>query len=311
MKRNRKPWLALPLLVGSALAHAAPAEIPDPPTAYPEGELGRMVRLGEEIIFNTNTHELTRDMVGNDLKCSNCHLQGGKGKSLGTFIGTATAFPAYSPREKTVQTLQNRINNCFMRSMNGKRPIIDTEPSVAMASYITWLSSGLPITMNAKKPVNPFYTDVWWGKSWVVPMLKSADRDNFLNGERLYVEKCASCHGADGQGIAATGFPPVWGDRSFNTGAGLSKPEKLPTYLLHNMPLGNPNLTRQEAVDIGLYVTAQPRPDFDLARSLFPREQMGYYNSKVLSETHTVHSNFAKWGLDVDALRGDQLLTAD
>jgi thiosulfate dehydrogenase len=282
-------------------------DIPDAPTVYPDGELGRMVRLGEEIIYNTNTHPLTKELVGNDLKCTNCHLDGGKEKTLGTFIGTATSFPAYSPREKTVQTLQNRINNCFMRSMNGTRPIIDTEASVAMAAYVTWLSSGLPINMNPKKPVNPFFTKVWWGKKWVVPMLKAASHENYKNGEKLYTEKCADCHQADGLGLATEdeNYPPVWGARSFNTGAGLSKPEKLPTYLLYNMPLGDPNLTKQEAVDIAIYVTAQPRPDFDLNRALLPREQMGYYNSNVLSEKHTVQSNFAKWGLDVDELRGE------
>ena len=77
------------------------------------------------------------------------------------------------------------------------------------------------------------------------------------------------------------------------------------------MPLGNPNLTRDEAVDIGLYVAAQPRPDFDLDRALFPREQMGGCNSKVLTERHTVRSNFTRRGLDVDALRGDRLIAAD
>jgi len=284
-------------------------ELPDPPTVYPAGELGRMVKLGEEIIFNTNTHPLTKELVGNDLKCSNCHLDGGKAKTLGTFIGTATSFPAYSPREKTVQTLQNRINNCFMRSMNGTRPIIDTEASVAMASYVTWLSSGMPIKMNAKKPVNPAYTNIWWGKKWVVPMLKAATPANYQAGAKLYAERCASCHQAEGQGIAAANFPPIWGDRSYNTGAGLSKPEKLTSYLLYNMPLGNTNLTKQEALDIAIYVDAQPRPAFDLSTRLFPREEMGHYNSKVLVEKHNVGSNFSKWGLNVDELRGDTLIS--
>lgn len=308
MKLNNVLSLALPCLLSMGVFATELPAIPDAPTEYPKGELGRMVKLGEDIIFNTNTHPLTREMVGNDLKCSNCHLQGGKAKTLGTFIGTATAFPAYSPREKTVQTLQNRINNCFMRSMNGKRPIIDTEASVAMATYVTWLSTGLPIMQNGKKPVNPFYTDAWWGKGWVLPMIKAADVSNYDNGKKLYTEKCASCHQADGQGLASANFPPIWGDRSYNTGAGLSKPEKLPTYLLYNMPMGNANLTKQEAVDISIYVNSQPRPDFDLSKSLFPREQMGHYNSKVMEEKHSVRSNFSKWGLDVDTLRGDTLI---
>ncbi|MEH6823309.1 MAG: c-type cytochrome [Motiliproteus sp.] len=311
MKLNKALSLTLPCLFSASVLAAQLQDIPDAPTEYPKGELGKMVKLGEDIIFNTNTHPLTREMVGNDLKCSSCHLNGGKTKTLGTFIGTAAAFPAYSPREKSVQTLQNRINNCFMRSQNGKRPIIDTEASIAMATYVTWLSSGQPINMNPKKPVNNHFSDTWWGKKWVLPMIKSADSSNYQNGAKLYAEKCASCHQPDGQGLAAANFPPVWGDRSYNTGAGLSKPEKLPTYLLHNMPLGNPNLTKEEAVDISLYVTAQPRPDFDLSKSLFPKEQMGHYNSKVMEEKHSVRSNFAKWGLDVDVLRGDALIAAE
>lgn len=304
---------ALMLTLASSLSLSVMAvdrpDLPDPPTTYPKGELGRMVKLGEDIIYNTNTHALTKDLVGNELKCTNCHLNGGKTKTLGTFIGTATAFPAYSPREKTVQTLQNRINNCFMRSMNGKRPIIDTEASVAMASYVTWLSSGMEINMNPKKPVNPSYSKIWWGKKWVLPMVKAATHENYLAGKKLYTEKCVSCHQEDGQGIAAANFPPIWGERSYNTGAGLSKPEKLPTYLLYNMPLANANLTKQQAVDIALYVNAQPRPAFDLNNSLFPREKMGHYNSKVLKEKHTVSSNYAKWGLNVDSIRGDTLIS--
>ncbi len=48
--------------------------------------------------------------------------------------------------------------------MKGKRPIIDTEASVAMAAYITWFSEGLPITLNSKKPVNPYFKKVWPNK---------------------------------------------------------------------------------------------------------------------------------------------------
>ncbi len=94
--------------------------------------IGEIVKLGEDIINITNTHPLTKDYVGNKLQCKSCHLQGGKKKALGTFYRTARSFPAYSKREKTIQTLQDRINNCFIRSMNGVRPIIDIKASVAV-----------------------------------------------------------------------------------------------------------------------------------------------------------------------------------
>ena len=193
-----------------------------------------------------------------------------------------------------------------MRSMNCKRPIIDTEASIAMATYITWLSEGLPIKMNPKKPVGSFYTDIWPMKKTFAPMFKKVTHVNYVNGKKLYQAKCATCHAADGQGIAA--FPPVWGTHSFNTGAGLSKPVKMAAWMKYNMPFGNANLTNEEVVDITLYVDAQPRDEFSLKERLLPSDKMGHYNSKVLEEKHSVRSNFSALGLDVDVIRGDKLI---
>ncbi len=278
-------------------------KIPNPPSQYPPGELGKMVKLGEDIIMHTNTNPLTKKLVRNKLKCTSCHINGGKTKSLGTFIGTALSFPAYSKREKSVQTLQDRINNCFMRSMNGKRPIIDTKASIAMAAYITWLSEGLPIKMNPKKPVNPYYTNLWPNKK-LNPIIKSATHKNYIRGKKIYESKCMMCHGANGQGMG--NFPPLWGKDSYNTGAGMSKIGKMATWVLYNMSPSNSNLSLQDAVDVSIYVDAQPHTNFDLTKHLFPQSEMGYYNSKVLNEKHSVRSNFAKpWGLNVDMIRKD------
>jgi len=189
-----------------------------------------------------------------------------------------------------------------MRSMNGIRPIVDTEASVAMATYVTWLSTGIPMKMNPKKPVNNFYTKAWPGIKAVKPLIKKATHENYANGEKLYNNRCASCHAKDGQGVGE--FPPVWGSASYNTGAGLSKLDKMATWLKHSMPLGNTNLTKEEAVDISIYVNAQERDDFDLNDHLLPRKKMGHYNSKVSKEKHSVKSNFAKFGLNLEQIKG-------
>ncbi len=287
------------------------------PKVYPEGELGRMVKLGEAILNETDTHPLTKGMVGNTLQCKSCHLKGSDGKpgtglGIGTFIGTATSFPAYSKREKTVQTLQNRSNNCFMRSMNGKRPIIDSEASMAMAAYITWLSTDMPINQNAKMPTSPLNTKRWATKSKMFGKLqKKATHANYVNGKKLYEAKCASCHGSNGEGMGIT-FPALWGKAddgswlAYNTGAGMSKVNKAAAWVQSNMPLGQGNtLSDQETADIVLYFDAQPRADFDLQKGLYLKSEMGYYNSKVLEEKHSVRSNFKAFGLDIDKIRGD------
>ena len=286
------------------------------PKEYPQGEVGKMVKLGEDILLHTDTHPLTKDLVGNKLNCASCHLKGSDGKpgtadGIGTFIGTATAFPAYSKREKTVQTLQDRINNCFMRSMNGKRPIIDTPESIAMATYITWLSQGMPMKMDTKRPCSPNNSNRWAKNSKKFAKIqKKATHANYINGKKLFETKCAMCHGKNGQGIGS--FPPLWGKNakgewlSYNTGAGMSKLNKGAAWVQSNMPLGQGGtLSDQEAADIMLYVDAQPRADFDLKKGLFPASKMGYYNSKVLKEHHSVRSNFKQFGLDIDKIRGD------
>ncbi|WP_457748936.1 c-type cytochrome [Sulfurimonas sp.] len=294
----------------SLLAGSAPKE-------YPGGELGKMVKLGEAILNTTDTHPLTKNLVGDKLQCKSCHLKGSDGKpgtgdGIGTFIGTATAFPAYSKREKTVQSLQDRINNCFMRSMNGKRPIVDTKASMAMATYITWLSQGMPMKMDAKRPCSPKNSNRWAKNAKKFAKIqRKATHANYVHGQKLFEAKCAMCHGQNGEGMGA--FPGLWGKDAkgkwiaYNTGAGLSKLNKGAAWVQSNMPLGQGNsLKDQEAADIMLYVDAQPHADFNLQKGLFPRDKMGYYNSKVLKETHSVRSNFKQFGLNVDTIRGDK-----
>lgn len=301
--------LGVLLATSVTLAGSAPKE-------YPEGELGRIVKLGEDILANTSTHPLTKDFVNNKLSCASCHLKGEDGKpgttdGLTSLIGTAAAFPAYSKREKTVQSLQDRINNCFMRSMNGKRPIIDTEASIAMAAYVSWLSTGTPMKINEKGPWSQTNMAIWpSGAKHFAKIQKKATHDNYVAGKKIYTQKCGYCHGQNGQGIGE--FPPLWGKNgkgewlAYNTGAGMSKLNKGAVWVKHKMPQHQENtLSDQEAADVMLYVNAQERASFDLQERLLPREEMGYYNSKVLEEKHTVRSNFSALGLDVDEIRGD------
>lgn len=300
------------LLILVALSVVAFAQAPK---TYPEGELGKMVHLGEAIMNETDTHPLTKDLVGNKLQCKSCHLTGNDGKpgtadGIGSFVGTAAVFPAFSKREGTVQTLQDRINNCFMRSMNGKRPIVDTPASIAMATYITWLSQGTPMNMNAKAPVSEKNFKNWVsGQKRMTALIKKATHENYLNGKNIFDTKCASCHGQNGEGMAT--FPPLWGkDKdgkwlSYNTGAGMSKLNKGAAWVQSNMPLGQGGtLSDQEATDVMIFVNAQERANFDLKNGLLPKEEMGYYNSVVLEEKHTVESNFKAFGLDLAKIKG-------
>lgn len=251
---------------------------PSLPPDFPQS-LEQVVALGKDIFLNTDTHPLSKPYVGNRLKCTSCHLNGGTGPlgKEGTLVGSATAYPAYSPREKAVITLQDRIANCFMRSMNGIRPPLGGPVLIALDAYITSLSQDMPMRMNPDKPLGPGAQK---------PLQVDWKKVNVKRGAELYRTKCASCHGVDGQGVAV--FPPVWGPGSYNAGAGLADWQRLAAYLYGAMPFGNPNLSPEEARDIAAFVDSQPRPAFVLREHLPPADALGVYAATVLDEVKTV-----------------------
>jgi thiosulfate dehydrogenase len=99
-------------------------------------------------------------------------------------------------------------------------------------------------------------------------------KPNRENGKQVYAPQCAVCHGKDGEGLkAANGrviYPPLWGDESFNIGAGMARTYTAAVFVKRNMPigfhdkfpLGQGGLSDQEAVDVAEYFSHQPRPDF-------------------------------------------------
>ncbi len=245
--------------------------IGEAPTALPAvgkgfTEMQYMIELGEDIIRNTNTHALTAAYIPDSgLTCSSCHRDAGQKKAIGsTFIGAAASFPAYNDRDGGVITLQDRINSCFMRSMNGTRLPANSEPLLAMTTYITWLSEGTPIKMNAVRAVSANNND------FVNASLKPLTGDVNI-GQVLYEAQCASCHGTDGDGVAS--FPPVWGPRSYNSGAGLATDFKGASWIQFNMPPeGEFTLGNQEAMDIMSYINKGTPADPTTRRPQFTEE---------------------------------------
>jgi len=238
----------------------------------PDGPLGETIRLGQELIQKTTSHQLTKPYVGNALACTSCHLKNGTDPKAASFIDVAAAYPAWSPREKRVITLEDRVLNCFMRSCNGVRPPLGSEVSVSIVAYITWLSTDRPIRMNSQRPAGPH----------AVPQLKGdvnqADRQR---GAKLYAARCAVCHGEDGQGEKE--HPPVWGAQSFNDGAGLANVAQLASWLKVAMPLDEADLTDQDALDVAAFVNSHKRPTFRLQDHLPPREKLGTFNAESSS----------------------------
>lgn len=216
---------------------------------------------GKELL--NATKRLLPDNVGAMMNCNSCHIDEGKSQFGAPYLTTIPQYPKVMPRAGKLVTIEGRINGCFQRSMNGKPLDPESKEMKAMVAYMTWLSQTQPEGAKVKL-VNSGPVD-----ESLIP--------NVDNGQIIYAERCASCHGNDGEGLKDKRgniiFPPLWGDESFNIGAGMARTYKAAQFVKYNMPMGvstqgdwgqgsQGTLTDQEAVDVSEYFTHMPRPDF-------------------------------------------------
>ena len=217
------------------------------------------------------TARLLPKNVGAGLNCNSCHLSQGKLENGAPYINTFNTFPQYSPRAGKEVSLKERINGCFLRSMNGKPLDPASREMTAMIAYMEWLAQKVP----AEQQISVVNT----GKidTSLVP--------DPVRGKQIYVQQCAACHGPSGEGMKDQFgdyiFPPLWGDHSFNLGAGTARTYKAAAFVKYNMPFAiNHNkptgqggvLSDQDAVDVSEFFTHQPRPDFPERDKDWPNE---------------------------------------
>ena len=221
---------------------------PPPESSIPAGPKGVAIQEGKKLL--TETRQRLPNSVGNGLNCTNCHLASGTVANAGPWIGIWGVFPEYRSRSGKLISLQERVNDCFERSMNGKALAYNSVEMNNILAYMQWLSTGVPtgVSVNGR--------GVGGMDRKLVP--------NAANGKQVYAAKCASCHGAEGLGLKAGGgyaFPPLWGKDSFNDGAGMARTYTAAGFVKHNMPLGQGgSLSDQDALDVSEYFTHQPRP---------------------------------------------------
>lgn len=209
-----------------------------------------LANLGFNIMVHTKKY--AGEYVGNDLSCTNCHFAAGNttgGPQGGiSLAGVATKYPTFDTSLGKVIDLPVRINNCFLRSLNGKALPEDSEIMLALLTYFQWISKNLPI-----------YGDIPWLK---LHPLSSQHRGNPIQGKQIFEKYCALCHQEIYRGEIYP--PPLWGEGAFNDGAGLSKIPKLSSFIFWNMPYDDetPVLTEEEAIDVSAYILSKPRPHY-------------------------------------------------
>ena len=76
----------------------------------------------------TDTQRTVKANVGNGRNCSRCHFDAGRMAYAAPLAGLTGLFSKYCARTGTVETLDERINDRFERSMNGK-PLAHDSPA--------------------------------------------------------------------------------------------------------------------------------------------------------------------------------------
>ncbi|MEO8192235.1 MAG: c-type cytochrome [Gemmatimonadales bacterium] len=202
------------------------------------------VRRGRALIHNTR--DSLPQHVRANLACASCHAADGTTRDAMPLVGSYARFPQYRGRSGGVDLIENRINDCFERSMNGRALSMNGRDMRDIVAYLAFLSRGFPVGVDME------------GQG--VPALEPLKGDT-VRGAAVFASTCVACHGVDGHGTTVA--PPLWGPKSFNIGAGMARVNSAARFIHKLMPRDRPGiLTPQQAYDVAAYVTSRPRPDF-------------------------------------------------
>jgi thiosulfate dehydrogenase len=225
-----------------------------------KGTQSDLIRYGRELIVNTpryvgkNATDPAMRYAGNDLACQNCHLNAGLQPFAAPFVSTYATFPMMV--DDQVITLTDRINGCMRRSLNGKDLPDESREMEALVAYLRYVGKGTP-------------EGVRLAGMGLRPIASPPQPPDARRGETVYAKLCVTCHKEDGQGERAKdgigyAIPPLWGEASFNAGAGMAKTAYAASYIRDNMPFGvtyqAPLLTVQQAWDVAAYMISKPHP---------------------------------------------------
>ena len=247
-----KSNLQIPVLPVKESLWAAPDS-----NTIPYNDSGKLIRYGKKLISSTASYFGPGGSMGhnsNGMNCQNCHLDAGTKAWAGNFGSVASLYPRFADRRGYTETINQRITDCFERSMNGRAPDSNSLEMRAMNAYIRWVGKDVK---KGKKPPGT-------GLEVLAYIGRSADPQR---GKILYARKCQLCHGINGEGKPDSTkgylYPPLWGEHSYNTSAGLYRLSKFASFIKDNMPFGssytNEQLTTDEAWDIAAFVNSQPR----------------------------------------------------
>ena len=234
-------------------------QVPDT-ARIPATDEGRLIRYGRDLIANTAYYLGPKGRIAaisNGMNCQNCHLQAGTKAWGNNYAAVFSTYPKYRDRSGSVENIFRRVNDCLERSLNGKPLDTNSREMKAIYAYFKWLGQIVP------KGVKPKGTGIR-----DLPFLARAADPEI--GRAVYQANCLRCHGPQGEGQKNADsigyvYPPLWGEHSFTTAAGLYRISRLAGYVKDNMPLGcthdKPQLTDEAAWDVAAFINTCRRPE--------------------------------------------------
>jgi thiosulfate dehydrogenase len=218
-----------------------------------------LVEYGKDLVAHTSKYLGPKGSVlqiSNGLNCQNCHLQAGTAIFGNNYGSVASLYPKFRARSGGIENIYKRVNDCLERSLNGKALDTTGKEMQAIQAYIKFIGSNVPRGIKAAGS----------GLKDLVYLDRAADPEK---GSAVYTAKCQSCHQPNGGGLFNADsseyiYPALWGDHSFNIGAGLYRISNFAKYVKYNMPqpttYQTPQLTNEEAWDVAAFVISQKRP---------------------------------------------------
>ena len=240
----------------------------------PKGEEGDLIRYGALLLTDTyaqlgsGAKDENMHFSGNTLNCTSCHQNNGTKQFGLPWMGVTQRYPRYRGRADKIAGLEERINGCFARSMNGKALPVDSREMKAMVAHLNWLSKDMS-------------KDVY-GQG--TPTFESPNRKSDVKkGEEVYNLFCMSCHGKNGDGYQSMTAgdsgsyvaPALWGENSYNNGAGMNRVLTNAAFVHSNMPLGtvwnHPAVTNEDTYDVAAYLSSKERPQMSGLEKDYPK----------------------------------------
>lgn len=219
-------------------------------------EYGRQLIRETSVLMGPNHEDPAMRFSGSNLDCSSCHLDSGAQPGTLSLLAANSRYPRFSGRDGIEGDLRDRINGCMERSMNGRKLPRDSAQMRSMEAYLVSLGNQYAAMGATRRAADE-----------PAPFVEPPRAANPEAGQVVYEQRCQVCHGDNGQGLQATLdiregylFPPLWGPDSFNDGAGMHRVLTASNFIKARMPLGQPDLTDDQAFDVAAYINTQERP---------------------------------------------------